>query len=55
MNKKSIITILLALVAMAGQGQVHYRIDGNTGHSDFTGTLYLCDYSSIVAGTGTWV
>ena len=44
----TIITILLALVAMAGQGQVNYHIDGNTGHPDFTGTLYLYDYSSIV-------
>lgn len=48
MNKKLIITALFALVAMAGKGQVNYRIDGNTGHSDFTGTLYLYDYSSIV-------
>ena len=43
MNKKNIITILLALVATAGQGQVNYHIDGNTGHPDFTGTLYLYD------------
>ena len=48
MNKKNIITILLALVATAGQGQVNYHIDGNTGHPDFTGTLYLYDYSAIV-------
>ena len=48
MNKKTIITALLALVALAGQAQVNYRIDGNTGHPDFTGTLYLYDYSSIV-------
>ena len=48
MNKQTIITILLALVATAGQGQVNYHIDGNTGHPDFTGTLYLYDYSSIV-------
>ena len=48
MKKKTIITALLTLVAMAGQGQVSYRIDGNTGHPDFTGTLYLYDYSSIV-------
>ena len=48
MNKKTIITILLVLVTMAGHGQVNYHIDGNTGHSDFTGTLYLCDYSSIL-------
>jgi len=38
MNKKSIITILLALVTMTGQGQVNYHIDGNTGHPEFTGT-----------------
>ena len=43
MNKITIITILLALVAMAGQAQVNYHIDGNTGHPDFTGTLYLYD------------
>ena len=48
MNKKTIITALLALVALAGQAQVNYRIDGNTGYPDFTGTLYLYDYSSIV-------
>ena len=48
MNKHTIITALLALVTMAGHGQVYYSIDGNTGHPDFTGTLYLYDYSSIV-------
>ena len=48
MNKQTIITILFALVATAGQGQVNYYIDGNTGHPDFTGTLYLYDYSSFV-------
>jgi len=48
MNKKTIITILLALVAMTGKAQIHYQIDGNTGHPDFTGTLYLYDYSSFV-------
>ena len=48
MNKKTIITILFALVAMAGKTQIHYQIDGNTGHPDFTGTLYLYDYSAIV-------
>ena len=45
MNKKVIITALFALAAMAAQGQVNYRIDGNTGHPDFTGTLYF--YLSI--------
>ena len=48
MNKKTIITILLALAALSGQGQVNYHIDGNTGHPDFTGTLYLYDYSSFL-------
>ena len=46
--KQTIITILLALVAMTGKAQIHYQIDGNTGHPDFTGTLYLYDYSAIV-------
>ena len=31
MNKKTIITILLALVAVAGQAQIHYRLEGNIG------------------------
>ena len=48
MNKHTIITILLALVTTVGQAQIRYQIDGNTGHPDFTGTLYLYDYSSIV-------
>lgn len=48
MNKKTIITALLVNVALTGQGQVYYKIDGNTGHPYFTGTLYLNDYSSIV-------
>ena len=48
MTKKTIIIALLAFVSMAGKGQVNYRIDGNTGHPDFTGTLYLYDYSSFV-------
>ena len=48
MNKKTIITILLALVTLAGQAQIHYSIEGNIGHPDFTGTLYLYDYSAIV-------
>ena len=48
MNKKTIITALLALIALAGQAQVNYHIDGYTGHPDFTATLYLYDYSSIV-------
>lgn len=41
--KKTIITILLALIAMAGQAQIHYRIEGSIGHPDYTGTLYLRD------------
>ena len=30
---------MFALVAMAGKAQIHYQIDGNTGHPDFTVTL----------------
>ena len=41
MNKKTIITVLLTLVAMAGQGQVHYRLEGNIGNPEVTDTLTL--------------
>ena len=43
MNKKTIITILLALVAMAGQAQIHYRIEGNIGMPEFTGVMEVKD------------
>ena len=43
MNKKSIITLLLALVALSGQGQIHYRIEGHIGKPDFTGMMELFD------------
>ena len=43
MNKKSIITALLALVAMAGQGQIHYRLEGNIGRPDVTDTLNVIE------------
>ena len=41
--KKTIITALFALIAMAGQGQVHYRIEGNIGMPNFTGVMELKD------------
>ena len=43
MNKKLIITALLALVAMTGQGQVHYRVEGNIGRPEVTDTLILSE------------
>ena len=43
MNKKTIITILLALAAMAGQGQIHYRLEGNIGRPDLTDTLSIVE------------
>ena len=46
MNKKVIITALLALVVMAGQGQVQYRLEGFVGNSTITGKAYLMDISS---------
>ena len=36
MNKKTIITAMLALVTLTGQGQVHYRLEGNIGDSTIT-------------------
>ena len=45
MNKKTITTILLALVAMMAQAQAfHYRIVGNIG-CEYTGWLYLMNQS----------
>ena len=43
MNKQAIITILFSLVAMTGQGQVHFRIEGNIGMPNFTGVMELKD------------
>ena len=43
MNKQTIITILLALVAMAGHAQIHYRLEGNIGRPDLTDTLSVIE------------
>ena len=43
MNKQTIITILFALVAVAGQAQVHYRLEGNIGRPDVTDTLSIVE------------
>lgn len=43
MNKKLIITAQLVLAAMAGQGQIHYRIEGNIGMPEFTGVMEVKD------------
>lgn len=40
---KTIFTILLFLFAVAGQAQIHYRLEGNIGHPDFTGIMYMVD------------
>ena len=41
MNKKTIITILLVLVAMTGQAQIHYRLEGTIGDSTLNTRLLL--------------
>ena len=43
MNKKLFITAMLVLVALAVQGQVHYRLEGNIGHPEFTGVMVIED------------
>ena len=48
MNKSTIITLLLALVWVAGQAQIHYRIEGNIGMPDFTGKVEICDVMKAV-------
>lgn len=46
--KKTIFTILLALVSMATQAQIHYRIEGNIGMPDFTGKVEIYDVMKAV-------
>ena len=41
--QRTVLTVLLTLVALAGKGQIHYRIEGNIGTPDFTGWLYIQD------------
>ena len=44
MNKKTIITVLLAVVAMAGHGQEKkYRLEGDLGMPDYSGPVYVID------------
>lgn len=43
MNKKTIITALLVLVAMVGRAQIHYRLEGNIGRPDVTDTLRVIE------------
>ena len=40
---RHIITALLALVTLAGQAQVHYRLEGNIGRLDVTDTLSVIE------------
>ena len=41
MNKKTIIIALLALVALTGQAQVHYRLEGTIGDSTVNAKMLL--------------
>lgn len=37
--KKTLIIALLTLVTLAGQAQIHYRLEGNIGHPEFTASM----------------
>lgn len=41
MNRKTITAALLALVALTGKGQIHFRLEGNIGTNDYSGVMYL--------------
>ncbi len=43
MKKQTIITILLTLVGITGQCQIHYRLEGNIGMPNFTGIMEVRD------------
>ena len=47
MNKQTINTILLALVAVAGQGQVHYRLEGTIGDSTLNAKMRLVNKYTV--------
>ena len=64
MNKQTIITILLAFVAMAGQGQKpsspscspSSQWRGRDRNKSYGKSLRpLWEHTNVVAGTGTWV
>ena len=44
MKKKTIITALLALVAMTGQSQVHYRLEGTLGDATLNTKMLLREH-----------
>ena len=44
MKKKNIITALLALVAMTGQSQVHYRLEGTVGDATLNTKMLLREH-----------
>ena len=41
MNKQTIITTLLALAVLAGQAQIHYRLEGTIGDASLNAKLLL--------------
>ena len=41
---RNIITIMLVLVAIAGQAQIHYRLEGNIGNTEFSGKMMVRDW-----------
>ena len=41
--KKTLVIALLTLVTLAGQAQIHYRLEGNIGHPEFTGIMSVVD------------
>ena len=48
MKKKTIVTILFVLVAVAGKGQVHYRLEGMVGDSTMNTRLLLTHWMSAM-------
>lgn len=48
-NRKTLFVVLLALVSMAGQGQISYRLEGNIGKPDFTGAMEIWDVMKFMS------
>ena len=47
-NSKLYSFLLVVLVSLAGQAQIHYRVEGNIGMTDFTGKVEVCDIMKAV-------
>ncbi len=54
MNKKTIITILLALIAVAGQAQVKCHVEGTLETDAWGDEIIICEAGNDLRGSSRW-